>query len=67
MLFHLYLLRSVDPDLFSDLDKGSGLGVVSYDVSTSTLNEVFLQLEGKSATEQGRSMCVIHGRSTSYA
>uniref|UniRef100_A0A8D1Y9C5 ABC transporter domain-containing protein n=1 Tax=Sus scrofa TaxID=9823 RepID=A0A8D1Y9C5_PIG len=40
------------PDLFSDLDKGSGLGVVSYDVSTSTLNEVFLQLEGKSATEQ---------------
>uniref|UniRef100_A0A8D1DCE8 ATP binding cassette subfamily A member 6 n=1 Tax=Sus scrofa TaxID=9823 RepID=A0A8D1DCE8_PIG len=40
------------PDLFSDLDKGSGLGVMSYDVSTSTLNEVFLQLEGKSATEQ---------------
>uniref|UniRef100_A0A8C3WMI6 ATP binding cassette subfamily A member 6 n=1 Tax=Catagonus wagneri TaxID=51154 RepID=A0A8C3WMI6_9CETA len=40
------------PDLLSDLDKGSGPGVMSYDISTSTLNEVFMQLEGKSATEQ---------------
>uniref|UniRef100_A0A8C4MKZ4 ABC transporter domain-containing protein n=1 Tax=Equus asinus asinus TaxID=83772 RepID=A0A8C4MKZ4_EQUAS len=36
------------PDLFSDLDKGSGQGVMSYDVSMSTLNEVFMKLEGKS-------------------
>uniref|UniRef100_A0A8C4PSS6 ABC transporter domain-containing protein n=1 Tax=Equus asinus asinus TaxID=83772 RepID=A0A8C4PSS6_EQUAS len=40
------------PDLFSDLDKGSGQGVMSYDVSMSTLNEVFMKLEGKSAFEQ---------------
>ncbi|XP_039715147.1 ATP-binding cassette sub-family A member 6 isoform X2 [Pteropus medius] len=40
------------PDLFSDLDKGSGQGVVSYDISTSTLNEVFMKVEGKSTVEQ---------------
>ncbi|XP_068386838.1 ATP-binding cassette sub-family A member 6 isoform X2 [Eschrichtius robustus] len=40
------------PDLFSDLDKGSGLGVMGYDVSTSTLNEVFMKLEGTSTAEQ---------------
>nr|XP_010946927.1 ATP-binding cassette sub-family A member 6 isoform X1 [Camelus bactrianus]XP_045367886.1 ATP-binding cassette sub-family A member 6 isoform X1 [Camelus bactrianus] len=40
------------PDLFSDLDKGSGQGVMSYDISMSTLNEVFMKLEGKSTTEQ---------------
>ncbi|XP_014644682.1 PREDICTED: ATP-binding cassette sub-family A member 6 [Ceratotherium simum simum] len=40
------------PDLFSDLDKSSGQGVMSYDVSMSTLNEVFMKLEGKSAMEQ---------------
>ncbi|KAK2507815.1 hypothetical protein MC885_014420 [Smutsia gigantea] len=39
------------PDLFSDLDKGTGQGVVSYDISTSTLNEVFMKLEGKPTTE----------------
>ncbi|EPY72547.1 hypothetical protein CB1_001336002 [Camelus ferus] len=39
-------------DLFSDLDKGSGQGVMSYDISMSTLNEVFMKLEGKSTTEQ---------------
>ncbi|XP_061031488.1 ATP-binding cassette sub-family A member 6 [Eubalaena glacialis] len=40
------------PDLFSDLDKRSGLGVMGYDVSTSTLNEVFMKLEGTSTAEQ---------------
>ncbi|XP_049624340.1 ATP-binding cassette sub-family A member 6-like [Suncus etruscus] len=33
------------PELFSDLDKGSGPGVMSYDVSISTLNEIFTKLE----------------------
>ncbi|XP_037665334.1 ATP-binding cassette sub-family A member 6 isoform X2 [Choloepus didactylus] len=40
------------PDLFSDLDKCFGQGVMSYDVSMSTLNEVFMKLEGKSTFEQ---------------
>jgi len=33
------------PDLFSDLDKCSGQGVTSYDISMSTLNDVFMKLE----------------------
>ncbi|XP_040496256.1 ATP-binding cassette sub-family A member 6 isoform X1 [Ursus maritimus] len=40
------------PDLFSDLDKCSGQGVTSYDISMSTLNDVFMKLEGKSTMEQ---------------
>ncbi|XP_042822594.1 ATP-binding cassette sub-family A member 6 [Panthera tigris] len=40
------------PDLFSDLDKCSDQGVMSYDVSTSTLSDVFMKLEGKSTIEQ---------------
>ncbi|KAF3817320.1 hypothetical protein GH733_011720, partial [Mirounga leonina] len=40
------------PDLFSDLDKCSGQGVTSYDISMSTLNDVFMKLEGKSTIEQ---------------
>uniref|UniRef100_A0A8C4MIR5 ABC transporter domain-containing protein n=1 Tax=Equus asinus asinus TaxID=83772 RepID=A0A8C4MIR5_EQUAS len=52
------------PDLFSDLDKGSGQGVMSYDVSMSTLNEVFMKLEGKSAFEQGKSIYIIHRKDT---
>ncbi|XP_023585202.1 ATP-binding cassette sub-family A member 6 [Trichechus manatus latirostris] len=43
---------SVFPDLFSDLDKCSGEGVVSYDVSMSTLSEVLAKLEGKSTIKQ---------------
>uniref|UniRef100_A0A452TPH4 ATP binding cassette subfamily A member 6 n=1 Tax=Ursus maritimus TaxID=29073 RepID=A0A452TPH4_URSMA len=42
------------PDLFSDLDKCSGQGVTSYDISMSTLNDVFMKLEGKSTMEQGK-------------
>ncbi|XP_070250791.1 ATP-binding cassette sub-family A member 6 isoform X2 [Myotis yumanensis] len=40
------------PDLFSDLDKGSVQGVVSYDIAVSTLNEVFKKVEEISAVEQ---------------
>ncbi|XP_012588573.1 PREDICTED: ATP-binding cassette sub-family A member 6 isoform X2 [Condylura cristata] len=40
------------PDLFCDLDKCSSQGVMSYDVSMSTLNEVFMKLEGTSAISQ---------------
>uniref|UniRef100_A0A4W2IAX0 ATP binding cassette subfamily A member 6 n=1 Tax=Bos indicus x Bos taurus TaxID=30522 RepID=A0A4W2IAX0_BOBOX len=40
------------PDLFSDLDEDCSLGVLSYEVSTSTLNEVFTKLEGNSMAEQ---------------
>ncbi|XP_027374944.1 ATP-binding cassette sub-family A member 6 isoform X2 [Bos indicus] len=39
-------------DLFSDLDEDCSLGVLSYEVSTSTLNEVFTKLEGNSMAEQ---------------
>ncbi|XP_045038405.2 ATP-binding cassette sub-family A member 6 isoform X2 [Desmodus rotundus] len=40
------------PDLFTDLDEGSGQGVMSYDISISTLNEVFMSVEGISTIEQ---------------
>uniref|UniRef100_A0A673V7P4 ATP binding cassette subfamily A member 6 n=1 Tax=Suricata suricatta TaxID=37032 RepID=A0A673V7P4_SURSU len=40
------------PDLFSDLEKCSVQGVMSYDISTSTLSDVFMKLEGKSTIEQ---------------
>ncbi|XP_060058633.1 ATP-binding cassette sub-family A member 10 isoform X2 [Erinaceus europaeus] len=39
------------PGLFSDLDKCSLYGIMNYGVSMTTLNEVFLNLEGKSATD----------------
>uniref|UniRef100_A0A8C6QYA3 ATP-binding cassette, sub-family A member 6 n=2 Tax=Nannospalax galili TaxID=1026970 RepID=A0A8C6QYA3_NANGA len=44
--------RNQFPDLFSDLDKYSGQGIMSYDISMSTLNEVFLNLEGEPANKQ---------------
>ncbi|XP_058140613.1 ATP-binding cassette sub-family A member 6 isoform X2 [Dasypus novemcinctus] len=47
------------PDLFSDLDKCSSLGVMNYDVSISTLNDVFMKLEGKPTTEQDFEQAVI--------
>uniref|UniRef100_A0A8C9Q9S7 ATP binding cassette subfamily A member 6 n=1 Tax=Spermophilus dauricus TaxID=99837 RepID=A0A8C9Q9S7_SPEDA len=40
------------PDLFSDIDKCSGQGMMSYDISMSTLNEVFMNLERKPAIRQ---------------
>nr|XP_002748709.2 ATP-binding cassette sub-family A member 6 isoform X1 [Callithrix jacchus]XP_008995894.2 ATP-binding cassette sub-family A member 6 isoform X1 [Callithrix jacchus] len=40
------------PDLFSDLDKCCSQGVTGYDISMSTLNEVFMKLEGQTTIEQ---------------
>ncbi|XP_077636406.1 ATP-binding cassette sub-family A member 9-like [Crocuta crocuta] len=37
------------PDLYRDLDRRSNQGIENYGVSMTTLNEVFLKLEGKSA------------------
>ncbi|XP_047689671.1 ATP-binding cassette sub-family A member 9 isoform X2 [Prionailurus viverrinus] len=37
------------PDLYRDLDRCSNQGIEDYGVSMTTLNEVFLKLEGKSA------------------
>uniref|UniRef100_A0A673V7B5 ATP binding cassette subfamily A member 9 n=1 Tax=Suricata suricatta TaxID=37032 RepID=A0A673V7B5_SURSU len=37
------------PDLYRDLDRCSNQGIENYGVSMTTLNEVFLKLEGKSA------------------
>ncbi|XP_012892087.1 PREDICTED: ATP-binding cassette sub-family A member 6 [Dipodomys ordii] len=40
------------PDLLSDLDAYSGQGIMSCDISISTLNEVFMDLDRKSITEK---------------
>ncbi|KAM9210611.1 LOW QUALITY PROTEIN: ATP-binding cassette sub-family A member 9-like [Dugong dugon] len=40
------------PDLYRDLDKCSNQGIENYDVSMTTLNEMFLKLEGKSAIDE---------------
>uniref|UniRef100_A0A8C9K672 ATP binding cassette subfamily A member 10 n=1 Tax=Panthera tigris altaica TaxID=74533 RepID=A0A8C9K672_PANTA len=40
------------PDLYRDLEKCSNQGIMNYDVSMTTLNEVFLNLEGKSAIDE---------------
>ncbi|XP_028617078.1 ATP-binding cassette sub-family A member 6 isoform X1 [Grammomys surdaster] len=40
------------PEFFSDLDKYSGQGLMNYEVSMSTLNEVFVNLEGEPRTTQ---------------
>ncbi|KAM6163399.1 ATP-binding cassette sub-family A member 9 [Rhynchocyon petersi] len=39
-------------DLYSDLDRCCNQGVEDYGVSMTTLNEVFLKLEGKSAIDE---------------
>ncbi|XP_019479349.1 PREDICTED: ATP-binding cassette sub-family A member 9-like [Hipposideros armiger] len=39
------------PDLYRDLDKCSKQGIEDYGVSMTTLNEVFLKLEGKSTVD----------------
>ncbi|XP_053563269.1 ABC-type organic anion transporter ABCA8 [Bombina bombina] len=41
------------PDLFSHLDTRIGQGILSYGVSMTTLDDVFLKLEGESEIEQG--------------
>ncbi|XP_048221137.1 ABC-type organic anion transporter ABCA8-like [Perognathus longimembris pacificus] len=40
------------PELYKDLDNCPGLGIENYGVSMSTLNEVFLKLEGKSTVDE---------------
>ncbi|XP_055430959.1 ATP-binding cassette sub-family A member 9-like isoform X1 [Bubalus kerabau] len=40
------------PDLYRDLESCSNQGIENYDVSMTTLNEVFLKLEGKSAFDE---------------
>ncbi|XP_008059225.1 ATP-binding cassette sub-family A member 9-like, partial [Carlito syrichta] len=40
------------PDLFKDLDRCSNRGIENYGVSITTLNEVFLKLEGKSTVDE---------------
>nr|XP_019588404.1 PREDICTED: ATP-binding cassette sub-family A member 8-like isoform X1 [Rhinolophus sinicus] len=40
------------PALYEDLDFCSGLGIENYGVSMTTLNEVFLKLEGKSTVDK---------------
>uniref|UniRef100_A0A452R8H8 ATP binding cassette subfamily A member 8 n=1 Tax=Ursus americanus TaxID=9643 RepID=A0A452R8H8_URSAM len=40
------------PALYEDLDRCPGLGIENYGVSMTTLNEVFLKLEGKSAIDE---------------
>ncbi|XP_073739306.1 ABC-type organic anion transporter ABCA8-like isoform X3 [Callorhinus ursinus] len=40
------------PALYEDLDRCPGLGIEDYGVSMTTLNEVFLKLEGKSAVDE---------------
>ncbi|CAN0146161.1 unnamed protein product [Rangifer tarandus platyrhynchus] len=40
------------PDLYRDLESCSNQGIENYGVSMTTLNEVFLKLEGKSAIEE---------------
>lgn len=39
-------------DLYRDLDRYSNQGIENYGVSMTTLNEVFLRLEGKSAIDE---------------
>ncbi|XP_062071442.1 ABC-type organic anion transporter ABCA8A-like isoform X3 [Lepus europaeus] len=40
------------PDLYKDLENCPDLGIENYGISMTTLNEVFLKLEGKSAFDQ---------------
>ncbi|XP_060242466.1 ATP-binding cassette sub-family A member 9 isoform X2 [Meriones unguiculatus] len=40
------------PDLYRDLDRCSDQGIENYGVSITTLNEVFLKLEGKAVTDE---------------
>ncbi|XP_011717931.2 ATP-binding cassette sub-family A member 6 isoform X1 [Macaca nemestrina] len=53
LVYTLPLERTnIFPDLFSNLDKCSDQGVTGYDISMSTLNEIFMKLEGQSTIEQ---------------
>lgn len=39
-------------DLYRDLDRYPNKGIESYGISMTTLNEVFLKLEGKSTMDE---------------
>lgn len=39
-------------ELYEDLDRSPDLGIENYGVSMTTLNEVFLKMEGKSVIEE---------------
>uniref|UniRef100_A0A8C2N629 ATP-binding cassette, sub-family A member 9 n=1 Tax=Cricetulus griseus TaxID=10029 RepID=A0A8C2N629_CRIGR len=53
-LMYILPLESTNkfPDLYRDLDRCSNQGIENYGVSMTTLNEVFLKLEGKSMTDE---------------
>uniref|UniRef100_A0A5F8GW21 ABC transporter domain-containing protein n=1 Tax=Monodelphis domestica TaxID=13616 RepID=A0A5F8GW21_MONDO len=44
------------PDLYSDLDNCTGQSIMNYGVSMTTLTEVFLNLEGKTAINEAASL-----------
>uniref|UniRef100_A0A8C0ZNL0 ABC transporter domain-containing protein n=1 Tax=Castor canadensis TaxID=51338 RepID=A0A8C0ZNL0_CASCN len=48
------------PDLFSDLDTYSDQGMISYDISMSNLNEVFMNLDRESTIKQGITICITY-------
>uniref|UniRef100_A0A8C5JYU5 ATP-binding cassette, sub-family A member 8a n=1 Tax=Jaculus jaculus TaxID=51337 RepID=A0A8C5JYU5_JACJA len=47
------------PDLYRDLESCFDLGIENYGVSMTTLNEVFLSLEGKSAVDQSDASALL--------
>lgn len=47
------------PGLCRDLEESSDQGIMNFDVSMTTLSEVFLNLKGESAVDEpGITMCV---------
>nr|XP_006056331.1 ATP-binding cassette sub-family A member 9 isoform X3 [Bubalus bubalis] len=54
VLFSTQFMDEADvlADLYRDLESCSNQGIENYDVSMTTLNEVFLKLEGKSAFDE---------------
>jgi hypothetical protein len=56
----MYILLSVILDLFSDLDTYSDQGMISYDISMSNLNEVFMNLDRESTIKQGITICITY-------
>lgn len=51
-VIYFLLLLFLLLDLYRDLDRCSNQGIEDYGVSMTTLNEVFLKLEGKSMAEE---------------
>lgn len=55
MVLKAYIFPLSTLDFFSDLDKYSGQGLMNYEVSMSTLNEVFMNVEGESTTNLSKN------------